>query len=213
MYGWIEPFYESAEPAIEPGHIWCDQPIYLPPRHGLKIERVDPHDDRKLELTVCGRTADTFNHPPIHSLKLESSEAAVVAKAKRNRPVIVLGGTTATELRSSSTRHADTVMVVPVYGADQYDEHARRRVSYYEFTNAFYLPACDRPRFDEGFARLDHAQPVRQALLVEHRGLKLSSDAVDALVEWFVAFSTNRQLDDSLILEYRKEKLGGHGHG
>jgi hypothetical protein len=211
VYGWIEPFYESAEPAIEPGHIWCDQPIYLPPRHGLKIERVDPRDDRNLELTVCGRTADTFDHPPIHSLSLESSEAAVVAKTKRNRPVIVLGGTTATELRPSSTRHADTVMVVPVYSADQYDEHTRRRVSYYEFTNAFYLPVSNRPRFDEGFARLDHAQPVRQALLVEHRGLKLSPDAVDALVEWFVAFSTNRQLDDSLILEYRKEMVGGYG--
>ena len=40
MFGWIEPFYEQADAAIEPGHIWCDQPIYLPPRHGLKIERV-----------------------------------------------------------------------------------------------------------------------------------------------------------------------------
>lgn len=154
MHGWIEPYYEAAEPAIEPGHIWCDQPIYLPPRHGLKIERVDPQDDRNLQFTVCGRTADTFSHPPVHSLTLESSEAAVVAKTKRNRPVIVLGGTSATELRPASTRHAETVMVVPVYGADQYDQHARRRVSYYEFTNAFYLPASKRPRFDEGFARL-----------------------------------------------------------
>lgn len=175
----------------------------------LKIERVDPQDDRHLEFTVCGRTADTFNHPPVKSLRLESSEAAVVAKTKRNRPVIVLGGTTATEIRPVSTRLAETVMVVPIYGADQYDEHTRRRVSYYEFTNAFYLPACDGPRIDEGFARLDHTQPVRQTHLVEHRGLKLSADALDALVEWFVAFSTNRQLDDSLILEYRKEKLAG----
>lgn len=37
----------------------------------------------------------------------------------------------------------------------------------------------------------------------------LSSDALDALVEWFVAFTTNRQLDDSLILEYRREMLSG----
>lgn len=208
MYDWIDPFFEPAEPAIEPGHIWSDQPIYLPPRHGLKIDRVDPEDDRYLDLTVCGRTADTFDHPPIHSLKLESTEAAVVAKTKRNRPVIVLGGTTATELKPASTKHAGTVMVVPIYGADQYDEHSRKRMAYYEFTNAFYLPAWERPHFDEGFARLDHTQPVAQAHLAEHRGLKLSGDALDALIDWFVAFSTNRQLEDSLILEYRREKLG-----
>lgn len=207
MHDWIEEFYEPASAAVEPGHIWSDQPIYLPPRHGLKIERVDPRDDTKLDLTVCGRTADTFAHPPIHSLGLQSSEAAVVAKAKRDRPVIVLGGTSATEMLPSRTSHAGTVMVVPVYGADQFDERTRRRISYYDFTNAFYLPANGLPKFDEGFARLDHTQPVRTDLLTRHRGLKLSSDALDALVEWFVAFMTNRLLDDSLILEYRRGML------
>jgi hypothetical protein len=211
VYGWIEPFYESAARAIEPGHIWCDQPIYLPPRHGLKIERFDPHDDRKLEFKVCGRTADTFEHPPVKSLGLESSEAAVVAKTKRNRPVIVLGGTTAAEITRASTDHAGTVMVVPVYGADQYDVHTRRRISYYEFTNAFYLPESERPRFEEGFVRLDHVQPVFQASLSKHRGLKLSSDALDALVEWLIAYTTNRLLDDSLILDYRREMLSADG--
>jgi len=119
----------------------------------------------------------------------------------------VLGGTTSTDLKPSGTTAADIVMVVPVYGADQYDEHTRRRVSYYEFTNAFYLPTNSRPNFDEGFARLDHIQPVVQSQLTRHRGLKLSSDALDALVEWFVAFSTNRIPDDSVILDYRREVL------
>jgi hypothetical protein len=209
VHGWIEPFYEAASPAIEPGHIWCDQPIYLPPRHGLKIERVDPQDDSTLDLTVCGRTADTFNHPPIHSLKLQSSEAAVVAKAKKDRPVVVLGGTSATDLRPTSSNVADVVMVVPVYGADQYDEHTRKRVSHYEFTNVFYLPAHQAPTFDEGFARLDHVQPVAQSHLTRHRGLKLTSDALDALVEWFMAFATTRIPDDSVILDYRREMLAG----
>lgn len=207
MFGWIDPFYEEAAAAIKPGHIWCDQPIYLPPRHGLKIERVDPEDDRNLDFRVCGRTADTFDHPPVHSLKLESSEAAVVAKTKKDRPVIVLGGTTATDLRPESTKAAEVVMVVPVYGASQYDEHTRKRISYYEFTNAFYLPANSRPDLGEGFARLDHVQPVAKSQLARHRGLKLSSDALDALVEWFIAFSTNRIPDDSLILDYRREML------
>ncbi len=211
MFGWINPFYETTAAAVEPGHIWCDQPIYLPPRHGLKIERVDPLDDRKLDFRVCGRTADTFDHPPVHSLKLQSSEAAVIAKAKKDRPVIVLGGTSATDLRPESTRLAETVMVVPVYGADQYDAHTRKRVSYYEFTNVFYLPDNVRPAFDEGFVRLDHVQPVLRRHLTRHRGLKLSSDALDALVEWFVAFSTNRVPRDSVIIDYRREMLAGQG--
>ncbi len=210
MFGWIEPFYEEASPAIEPGHIWSDQPIYLPPRHGLKIERVNPEDDRELDFRVCGRTADTFDHPPVQSLKLESSEAAVIAKTKKNRPVLILGGTSATELRPRGIGLADVVMVVPVYGADQYDERTRRRISYYEFTNAFYLPAHGGT-FDEGFARLDHVQAVTQANLVRHKGLKLSADALDALVEWFVGFSTNRLPDDSVIRDYRREMLTESG--
>jgi hypothetical protein len=209
VLGWIEPFYEQADAAIEPGHVWCDQPIYLPPRHGLRIERVDPQDDRNLDFRVCGRTADTFDHPPVHSLKLGAGEAAVIAKSKKDRPVIVLGGTAATDLRPESSQVADVVMVVPVYGADQYDEHTRKRVSYYEFRNVFYLPANRRPAFDEGFARLDHIQPVAQQHLTRHRGLKLTPDALDALVEWFVAYTTDRIPDDSVILEYRRDMLAG----
>lgn len=218
MYGWIEPFFEQAEPALEPGQIWLGQPIGLPPRHGLKLEKIDPKDDRKLAFKVSGRSDDTFDHPPVHSLGLRSDEAVVVAKAKRDRPVVVLGGTTATRLgpdtagdagivEADPARNAGTVMVVPVHAANGYDEQTRRRVSRYEFANAFYLPAWERPRFAEGFARLDHTQPVRQADLAEPLGLKLSADALDALVEWFVAFATGRLPADSLILEYRREQL------
>jgi hypothetical protein len=226
LYGWIEPFFEQSEPALEPGQIWLGQPIGLPPRRGLKLEKIDPKDDRKLAFKVTGRTGETFDHPPVHSLGLRSDEAVVVAKAKRDRPVVVLGGTTATRLggttatrlggaagdagtvEADAARDAGTVMVVPVDAANGYDEQTRRRVSRYEFANAFYLPAWERPRFAEGFARLDHTQPVRLADLAEPLGLKLSADALDALVEWFVAFATDRRPDDSLILEYRREQLG-----
>lgn len=209
MHGWIEPFYEPAEAAIEPGHIWCDQPLELPPRHALKIDRVNPKDDAKVDFTLSPRTPDTFEHPPVHSLGLGAGEGAVLARTTRNRPVVVLGGTTATELGPEGPHDAGTVIVVPVFGAEHHDEPTRRRIAAYAFTNAFYLPASAQPGFGERFARLDQAQPVFRAQLVEHQGLKLSSDALDALVEWFVAFSTNRMLEDSLILEYRRERLAG----
>ena len=207
MYGWIEPFYEPAEAAIEPGHVWCDQPLRLPARQALKIERVNPKDDSKVDFTLSARTSDVFDHPPVHSLGLGAGEGAVLARTARNRPVVVLGGTTATELGPDGAHDAGTAIVVPVFGAEHHDEATRRRVAAYAFTNAFYLPASLRPAFTESFARLDQAQPVFRSQLVEHQGLRLSPDALDALVEWFVAFATNRRLGDSLILEYRREQL------
>jgi hypothetical protein len=164
MDGLIDPFYESCEPALEPGHIWCDQPIYLPARHGLKITRVDPLDDSKLDYNVCGRTEEIFDHPPVASLKMESTEGAVVAKTKRDRPVIVIGGTHASELlgREDRTTHAEIAMVVPVYKSEQYSEAMRRRMQIYDIANVFYLPAASSLAFKEGFARLDHLQAVPQ---------------------------------------------------
>ncbi|MDX6679839.1 MAG: hypothetical protein QOE31_3891 [Solirubrobacteraceae bacterium] len=225
MHGWIEPFFERAQPAIEPGHIWSGQPIALPPRHGLKIGRVDAKDDAKLDFVVTGRGDETFDHAPIHSLGLSSAEALVLARATRNQPVIVLGVTTGaiasagagavagasatTEPADDAPSEAGIAFVVPLHPGHSYGEPTRRGVARYEFANAFYLPACERPRFDESVARLDHAQPVQRSDLTGHRGLKLSGDALDALVEWFVAFTTNRLPDDSLILEYRRQQLAG----
>jgi len=208
MHGWIEPFYVASQEAIAPGEIWCgDRPIHLPPRHGLKITRVDPEDDRKLRFAIGGRTSDTFDHPPVHSLQLDSTEAIVVAKARRDRPAIILGGRRAGSVQASGddATPTRTAMVVPVYGADELSEQLRRRIARYDFTNLFYLPAYPKLRFEEGFARLDQAQPVDVELLGAHRGLRLASDALDALVEWYVAYATDRAPADSIIADYRRE--------
>jgi hypothetical protein len=208
VHGWIEPFFERAAAAIEPGHIWSAQPIALPPRHALKIGRVDPKDDAKLDFKLVERGDGAYGHPPIHSLGLASDEAILLARATRDRPVVVLGAGSpaAGELGSDGPRDAHNAIVVPLHPAHRYDEATRRGVARYAFSNAFYLPANERPRLDESVARLDHVQPLPCAELTEHRGLKLSDDALDALVEWFVAFTTNRIPEDSLILAYRREQ-------
>jgi len=210
VHGWIEPFFERAEAAIEPGQIWCAQPVDLPVTHGLKIGKVDPKDDGKLGFEVVDHGDDAFGHAPIHSLGLRSDEAIMLARATRIRPAIVLGTTTTSQLLGSD-RDGDgaAVIVVPLHTAERYDEPTRRRVANYGFANAFYLPASRRPRMQESIARLDHVQPVHRADLTEHRGLRLSGDALDALVEWFVAYTTNRLLEGSLILEYRRQQLAG----
>lgn len=205
MHGLIDPFYEKCAPSIEPGQVWCDQPLYLPPRHGLKVTRVDPKDDRNLGYSICGRTAEIFDHAPVHSLSMESTEGAVIAKTKRNRPVIVVGGSSASDFSPrKKARHAEIAMVVPVYGADQYDEQVRKRISIYDFSNAFYLPADAKLDFEEGFARLDHVQPVSETHLTAHRGFKLAPEALDALHEWLMTFLTNTKPADSMISDYRR---------
>jgi hypothetical protein len=86
VFGFIDPFYKAIGPSErskEAGHIWIDQPIYLPPKYGLRITSVDPGDDTKLNFRVVGRTDDMFSHPPIKSLGLESTDAAIVARAKK----------------------------------------------------------------------------------------------------------------------------------
>jgi hypothetical protein len=212
VHGFIDPFYRQVgrdEQTKEPGHIWLDQPIYMPPRHGLRISRVDANDDRQLEMAVCGRTDDTFNHPPINSLKLESTEAAVIAKAKKDRPVIILGGLSAAEplAGAGSLSLAETVLCVPVYGGDQFTSAQRERIRAYECSNLFYLPADRDCGIDEGWARLDHVQPIASSMLSRHKGAALSDDALAALHEWFVHYATGEIDDDSLIVQYRRDEL------
>lgn len=175
MYGYIDPFYVQASVSNDAGHIWNDQPIYLPPGHGLKLTRVNPQDDRDLDFEICGRTAETLDHPPLHSLKPASTEALVVSKAKRDRPVIVLGGGAASNVTPgvAPPTHLDIVWAVPVYGGDQYTEALRRRIQVYDVENYFYLPEDRELDFDEGFARLDHAQALRRTSLGTHRGVRL----------------------------------------
>jgi hypothetical protein len=120
--------------------------------------------------------------------------------------VIVIGGTTASDLFVAQGRasYAEIAMVIPVYGCDQYEAQIRRRMQIYDFTNVFYLPADPALGFDEGYARLDHIQPVAQAHLSKHRGCKLAPEALDALTEWLTTFLTGLKPADSMIADYRR---------
>jgi hypothetical protein len=152
------------------------------------------------------RAEKAADHPPIKRLGLRSDEAVAVVVARR-QPLIVLGGAHAAELTADGARDADTVLVVPVQATSTLPQPLRRRIAAYAFPNAFFLPAAPEHRFAEGVARLDQAQPLPRALLSAHAGVALTADALDALVEWFVAYSTGRRFEDSLIADYRRERL------
>lgn len=207
MHGYIEPFYERANEELAAGHLWCDQPLYLPGKHGLKLTRVDAEDDRQLQVEVVGRTTDTFQHNPVKSLKLTSTEALVGVKTKRDRPIILLGGLGASEILPGKEAQPNPIAwALPIYRSTNYDRAIRERIQRYEFSNFFYLPEDPDLSFTEGFARLDHAQPVWRDHLTKHRGMKLSSDALDALTEWFIYFTTGYISGASQILDYQREQ-------
>ncbi|MEX1102325.1 MAG: hypothetical protein WD739_10930 [Actinomycetota bacterium] len=212
MHGFIEPFYEPSKTghpdAIERGEIYEDQPIYLPARHGLKITKVDPMDDNRLDLEITGRTEDIFRHPPITRPKLPSGEALIVGQAKWARPVIVLAGEGVDLFAGPGVvKPANTFLCAPVYGGEQFSEEIRRRVRAYEYPNMFYLPQSTNPLFDEGLVRFDHMQAIRRSDLRRRRSARLADDALDALEEWLFHYLTGRLPADSLVAEYREEEL------
>jgi hypothetical protein len=209
LHGLIEPFYGrllEASAVSGRGQIYEDQPIYLPMKWGLRVKRTDPTTDRILESEITGRSEDIFNHPPVTSPKVASSEGLIVGKAKLRRPVLVLAEP-GFELAGNHVRQSEGFLCAPIYGADQFDESIRKRVRAYEFANLFYMPASSSPPFDEGFLRFDHLQTIRRDVLKRRRDLILSDDALAALEEWLFHYLTGRLPQDSLVAAYRQDEL------
>jgi hypothetical protein len=228
VHGWID-FYEPAAAAVAAGQIWLGEALALPVGHGLRIDRVSASDDARATVTFTeraggegggatgraasgartarpARAAKATDHPPIKRLGLRSDESAAVVVTRR-QPLIVLGGAHAAELTADGPRDAETVLVVPVQETSALPQPLRRQIAAYAFPNAFFLPAAPEHRFAEGVARLDQAQPLPRALMSAHAGVALTADALDALAEWYVAYSIGRRFEDSLIADYRRERL------
>lgn len=213
MHGIIEPFYEAApqgQPGvIQRGEIYEDQPVYVPARHGLRITKVDPMDDRNVDFEITGRTEDIFNHPPITGPPaLPNGEAFIVSKGKLRRPVIVLAGQGFDLLAGPQVaRPSDTFLCAPVYGGDQFSEEIRQRIRAYEYANMFYLPQSSVPRLDEGLVRFDHVQAIYRQHLRRRKSARLTEEALLAMEDWLYHYLTGRLPTDTLIAEYRSEEL------
>jgi hypothetical protein len=213
VHGLIEPFYDEAPKGqpnkIQRGQIYDDQPVYMLARHGIRITRVDPMDDRNVEYEITGRTEDIFSHAPlVGPPPLADGEAFIVGKAKLRRPVIVLAGE-GFELFAGPNvaKPSDTFVCAPVFGGDQYEEEMRKRVRAYEYPNLFYLPESKVPLFREGMVRFDHLQAIRRDHLRNRARAQLSADALLALEDWLYHYLTGRLSSDSLISLYRTDAL------
>lgn len=213
MHGWIDYYAPAgaarpAPAAPAPGQLWRAEPVALPPRHALRIDRLSPRDPARATVgfVALDDATATPDHPPVTALGLRSDERATIAAA-RERTVIVLGGDQAVELRGDDAVPAGTVLVVPLEPLADRSAALRRRIAAYAFPNAFYLPAEPSRRAPEHVAWLDQAQPVARERLTAPAGLALTADALDALIEWHVAYATGRRLDGSLIADYRRERL------
>lgn len=211
MDGLIDPFYVTARTdqhhRIEVGEFYLDQPVYMPPKYGLRINRVTAADEVD-DVDIIGRTQDLYNHPPVRRLRLGNDEALVVTKSKKNRPVLVLAQPGGNPLPGPDTvADAHTWLCAPIYGGTQFSQNMRRSIRAYKYPNLFYLPECASPSFREGFVRFDHLQAIPEQHLTRRMPARLSEDAIEALHEWLFFYLTQRLPSNSVIAEYRQEKL------
>lgn len=211
MDGLIDPFYVPApgeqHHLISVGDFYLDQPVYLPPKYGIRINSVTPRDELD-DIEITGRTQDLYNHPPVQQLKLGRDEALVVTLSKRNRPVLVLAEPGGNPLAGPDVvANAQTWLCAPVYGGTQFSAQVRESIRAYKYPNLFYLPESTSPSMKEGFLRFDHLQAIPTNDLTRRMPAKLSEEALEAAHEWLYFYLTRRLPHDSVIAEYRREKL------
>jgi len=204
--------YYDAAPRWNPdkvvvGQIYAAQPTYLPAPFGIRLSDVGGDDAPDMEITRA-RTQDLFQHDHCKAFALPPGEALVVAKAKWNRPVVVLGEP-GTELlaRRHKARRADSFVCAPIYGADQFSAGHIASVAAYAYPNLFYLPASVSPPFDEGFVRLDHLQAIARPHLRARRSAMLSAPALELLRHWLMNYLGGGLPAASPIAAYREHAL------
>ncbi len=209
MFGHVT--YYDAAPGWHPdrvavGHIYAAQPTYLPAPFGVRLSNL-ADDAPDMELTRH-RAQDLFLHAHCRGLGLPPGEALVVAKAKWDRPVVVLGEP-GTELlaRRDKARRTDNFVCAPIYGADQFSAGHVRRVAAYAYPNLFYLPASVSPAFDEGFVRLDHLQAIARQHLRQRRAAMLSAEALELLRHWLMNYLGGGLPATSPIARYREQAM------
>ena len=214
MHGLID-YFVATNPDADPndiasGHIFEDQPAYMPAEFGIRLLNLDPNGAGDPDFELCGRTQDIFEHPPTRRFGgLAYGEALVVSKAKWARPVVVLAaGGSALLAGPNKARATGTYLCAPVYGADQFSADLRRRLAAYAFPNLFYLPASEWPPFGEGFIRFDHIQAIRASHLRNRRDTALTGEAMTVLNDWLAYYLTGRLEPGSALAAYRQEQLG-----
>ena len=134
---------------------------------------------------------------------MESTEAPVVAKAKRDRPVVILATNKVFEPKPGSNELSTHLICAPMYSIpEQSSESFRTRLAGYAFPNLFYLPEDKSVGISEGFLRLDHMQPIKAERMNGHRGCRLSEDALSTLHEWLLHFFTGELEEGSVLRDY-----------
>ena len=143
------------------GHLY-DAPVFYAQAQILVARPL--YDDRpragseSLPATILLQPADLFEHAPFPQLQLCADEEFLIVKAKR-RPTVLLSS-------DSINSASDTVLVVPLYSAENYMPEFVQRVQDSEYPGFLYLAADSTLGRKAAVVRFDHLQSVTKSQLI-----------------------------------------------
>ena len=142
------------------GHLY-EAPVFYA-QSGLIVARPlydehTPAGTESLPANILLQPGDLFEHAPFPQLRLASDEEFLVVKAKR-RPVIILSA-------DSINTASDTVLVAPLYSADNYKPEFVQRVQQGEYPGFLFLAADLSLSRKASIVRFDHLQSTVKSQL------------------------------------------------
>lgn len=132
-----------------------------------------------LPANISLQPPDLFNHPPFPQLRLAADEEFLVVKSKR-RPGIILSA-------DSVNPASDTVLVVPLYSADNYKPAFVQRVQESEYPGFLYLASDPTLGRKASVVRFDHLQSVTKSQLIP-KPIAVTAETLNQLLETLARF-------------------------
>lgn len=213
----LEGFYEATKSAVPScGNIfWVPVPFVEEVPRILDVERSDPRDHEQIEFAVRQVGSHHFKERegklPVKLLKLESTEEAMISRAKR-RPAVVLCHScvsdaevlSAQDQRLAKPLTRDCYVVAPMYStADPNDPGSFMptlvgRIRALRYPHLACLPKLgSNDRTPGQIVRLDGLLASHLARGCEHSGFKLHAEALTLLLaqfRWFLSGTIEDEL-------------------
>ncbi|MBI3914310.1 MAG: type II toxin-antitoxin system PemK/MazF family toxin [Chloroflexi bacterium] len=136
-----------------------------------------------LPANILLQPADLFDHAPFPQLRLAADEEFLVVKTKR-RPGIIIS---ADPINLAS----DTVLVVPLYSADNYKPEFVQRVQESEYPGFLYLATDATFGRKPSIVRFDHLQSVTKSQLLP-KPIAVTPETLRQLLETLDRFVEQR---------------------
>ena len=177
----------------------------------LRVDLIDPYHKRPPTIRLGDANDTTFNHQPVKEpgFTLRSNEAVLAYKAKR-RPVFLFSMPSPPRSDHRGGTQDDAFLCVPLFRLIKYSKEFVLSMKAFKYENLFHVPADGSSGIQEGMVRFDRAHVIHMDNLHRWpRHVKLSSDALLVMQEWFRYYLTG--MCEDWLLQHQRielEKLG-----